>query len=270
MNKKVVSVDNAKMYEETKKKRRRRVKRALVVQITGLFLFIGILVMGGLYATSIYARINVVEFEGLNNVSKRELIKLMNVDYRDIIAGVDFTRLNEKILEHPLIETAKIEPSLNGIKVSVKEKDIIGCFVSSERNFPVTTTGDVVVYDKYKTAPCYGVMFYELITNQGNESLKLFTTSLAKMEDSFIRRIESVKQEANYNDYDRYSIQMRDGITIKVNAYTMVDKLVYYDQIIERIRSTYGNVTGTLHLDVGDRFEADVDLIKIEDEESEE
>ena len=204
-----------------------------------------------------------MQFEGLNVVTKGEIIEMLGINYRDIVAGVDFAELNKRILEHPLIETAKVEPTLEGVKISVKEKDIFGCFVSDEGNFPVTTTGDVVVYDERKIAPCYGLMFYDLKTDRGNESIKLFVTTLAKMDSKFLQRIEYVTQEPNYDDFDRYSIKMRDGITVKVNAYTMGEKITYYDQIIDRIRSTYGNITGTLHLDVGDRFEADVDLVEI-------
>lgn len=267
MSKKVVGLKNSESYDELRVKRRKKVKRAFIIQMVSLFLFLGVLITGTLYITSVYAKINVMEFEGLNTINKREIINLLDINYRDIVAGIDFAEVNKKILKHPLIETAKVEPTLEGIKISVKEKDILGCFISSERNFPVTTTGDVVVYAENKVAPCYGIMFYDLVTNRGNDSIKLFATSLAKMDKNFLQRIESVRQEPKYNDYDRYSIQMRDGITIKVNAYTMNEKIVYYDQIVDRIRSTYGDVTGTLHLDVGDKFEADVNLIKIEETE---
>lgn len=263
MSKKVVSINDSEKYEEVKQSRRKKANRALITHSTALFLFSCILITAALYLTSIYAKINVVQFEGLNVISKGEIIELLGINYRDIVAGTDFDELNKKIMRHPLIETAKIEPTLEGVKISVKEKEIFGCFISEQQNFPITKTGDLIDYGAKKVTPCYGITFYDLETDRGTDSIKMFVSSLAKMERSFLQRIEYIKQEPNFDDFDRYSIQMREGITVKVNAYTMSEKIGYYDQIIDRIRSTYGNITGTLHLDVGDRFEADVDLVEI-------
>ena len=269
MSKKVVSINDNENYEEVKLSRRKKANRALITHISALFLFSCILITACLYLTSIYAKINVMQFEGLNVISKGEIIELLDINYRDIVAGVNFDELNKKIKEHPLIETAKVEPTLEGIKITVKEKEILGCFVSEQQNFPITKTGDVIDYNQKKVTPCYGIMFYDLRTEHGTDSIKMFVTSLAKMERSFLQRIEYITQEPNYDDFDRYSIQMRDGIAVKVNAYTMSEKIGYYDQIIDRIHSTYGNITGTLHLDVGDRFEADVDLVEIRGQQAE-
>ena len=58
-----------------------------------------------------------------------------------------------------------------------------------------------------------------------------------------------------YGDINRFSLFLKDGNTINVNSYSMVNKLKYYQTMVDKVSSLYEGVKGTYHLDVGDYFE---------------
>ena len=83
----------------------------------------------------------------------------------------------------------------------------------------------------------------------------LFIESMMKLDPILINLIKEIHYEPLYGDNNRFSLFLQDGNTIKVNSYSMVEKLKYYQTMVDQVRQLSEGQCGTYYLDVGDYFE---------------
>ena len=103
---------------------------------------------------------------------------------------------------------------------------------------------------------CPGTIIYGLTEKTLKEPvLELFIESMMKLDPILINLIKEIHYEPLYGDNNRFSLFLQDGNTIKVNSYSMVEKLKYYQTMVDQVRQLSEGQCGTYYLDVGDYFE---------------
>ncbi len=120
----------------------------------------------------------------------------------------------------------------------------------------VLSDGKLVENNQSVKVTCQGTVIYGLTEETLEESiLSLFIQSMAELEPTFINLIKEIHYQPMYGDINRFSLFLKDGNTVNVNSYSMVNKLKYYQTMVDKVASLYEGVKGTYHLDVGDHFE---------------
>ena len=251
--KKVVSIEQYR--QKSKNKPKKRLKKKVKSFFFSLFI---ILIVGSIfYFTSSLSKLSVIYFEGLHSVSRSELIHLTGLTYQDYFLELDTEKIATDILKHPLITNVTVKKTgLNQLNIEVKEKDIIGC-VELDGGFRyVLSDGRLIANDQAINVTCQGTVIYGLTKETLKESiLSLFIQSMTKLDPILINLIKEIHYEPMYGDINRFSLFLKDGNTINVNSYSMVNKLKYYQTMVDKVSSLYEGVKGTYHLDVGDYFE---------------
>ena len=198
-----------------------------------------------------------IYFDGLNYVSRSELMKLTGLSYQDRFLTLDSQQIEENVLKHPLIIDATVKKKgFNQLFIEVQEKDVIGCVELDSGFRYVLSDGQLVEDNQSVKVTCQGTVIYGL-TNEAlkNSILTLFIQSVTKLDPIFVNLIKEISYEPMYGDVNRFSLFLKDGNTIKVNSYSMVNKLNYYQTMVDQVSKLYEGVKGTYHLDVGDHFE---------------
>ncbi len=198
-----------------------------------------------------------VYFEGLNYVSRSELMKLSGLSYQDRFLTLDTQQIAKDILKHPLITDVNVKKKgINQLSVEVQEKDVIGCVEMNGGFRYVLSDGQLVEEDQSVKVTCQGTVIYGLTEEAlKNSILSLFIQSVTKLDPIFVNLIKEIRYEPMYGDINRFSLFLKDGNTVNVNSYSMVNKLKYYQTMVDKVSSLYEGVKGTYHLDVGDHFE---------------
>ena len=148
-------------------------------------------------------------------------------------------------------ETLPENPAgLTAVPVEVKHALDMKCYGY------VLSDGRLIANDQAINVTCQGTVIYGLTKETLKESiLSLFIQSMTKLDPILINLIKEIHYEPMYGDNNRFSLFLKDGNTINVNSYSIVNKLKYYQTMVDKVSSLYEGVKGTYHLDVGDYFE---------------
>lgn len=245
--------------EQYRQKSNHRPKKRLKKKFKGFFfsLFIIVIVGSVFYFTSSISKLSMVYFEGLNYVSRSELMKLSGLSYQERFLTLDTQQIAQDILTHPLITDVHVKKKgINQLLVEVQEKDIIGCVEMDDGFRYVLSDGQLVEDDQAVKVSCQGTVIYGLTEEAlKNSILSLFIQSVTKLDPIFVTLIKEIHYEPMYGDINRFSLFLKDGNTVNVNSYSMVNKLKYYQTMVDKVSSLYEGIKGTYHLDVGDHFE---------------
>ena len=251
--KKVIQIENYRNH--TKNKPKKRLKKKIKSFFFSLFI---ILIVGSVfYFTSSMSKLSMIYFDGLNYVSRSQLIEMTGLSYQDYFWSLDIDKITESIAKHPLILDVKVKrEGLNRLSIDVKEKDVLGCAEIDKELRYILSDGKLIENTQSEPVVCQGTVLYGLTEDSVEESiLSLFIQSMTKLDSIFINLIKEIHYEPKYGDVNRFSLFLKDGNTVNVNSYSMGNKLKYYQTMVEQVESLYEDVKGTYHLDVGDYFE---------------
>lgn len=251
--KKVIQIE--KYRKHTKNKPKKRLKKKIKNFFFSLFI---ILIVGSVfYFTSSMSKLSMIYFDGLNYVSRSQLIEMTGLSYHDYFWSLDIDKITESIAKHPLILDVKVKrEGLNRLSIDVKEKDVLGCAEIDKELRYILSDGKLIENNQSEPVVCQGTVLYGLTEDSVEESiLSLFIQSMTKLDSIFINLIKEIHYEPKYGDVNRFSLFLKDGNTVNVNSYSMGNKLKYYQTMVEKVESLYQGTKGTYHLDVGDYFE---------------
>lgn len=213
----------------------------------------GVVLFGfGVWGTPV-GRIRTIQIEGQYVLSRQEILNQLAVDWKKSTFQWDLTDLEKQIKSDSLIESVEVHrKGLNGLKIEIKEKPLMGCLEINQDYYYVLETGEAITNQEAGT--CQGITFKGVETEEGLESLKMFVQFLDEMDPAITSLIKEVIYEPIYGDNNRFSLFLSDGNTVKVNTYTMMKKMAYYPMLLAQVHQVYGEVKGEFHLDVGDSF----------------
>ena len=116
--------------EDIQKNKQNKPKKRLKKRLNTFFfsLFVMGVIGGVFYFTSPLRKLSMVYFEGLNYVSRSEVLQLANLSYDDDYFKLKTKKIASQIQKHPLITKAVVtRVGLNELRILVEEKDVIGC-----------------------------------------------------------------------------------------------------------------------------------------------
>lgn len=211
--------------------------------------------VGTFYSHSSLSKIQSITFSGNTFLSKATVLELTGLSYDASVLSVRPSSMAKQIEAHPLVKTAKLSfKGLNEVVITIEEERVLGCVADDQRLKLLLPSGELVDSSVMNGQTCQGVFFYDMDNLPEDMNLLYLTTALNELSESFLALIDAVYYEPDLGDIYRFSIHLKDGNIIKVNTYTMAEKLSYYEELRQKVKATYGDVRGTFHLDVGDRF----------------
>lgn len=235
-------------------------KKMLPYFITGTVVLAMISVF---YFNSSLSKLNMISFEGNTFLSKGTILELTGLKYEHFVLSIRPTALAKQIENHPLVSRASVKLNgLNDLKIEVEEEQVLGCVSHSNGVSLLLSTGALVDESLAGGQACHGIFFYEVDHLPDEMNLIYLTNALSELGEEFLALIDSIYYEPDFGDQYRFSLHLKDGNVVKVNTYTMVEKLKYYPTLVKNVKATYGEVHGTFHLDVGDRFEVHESLLE--------
>ncbi len=247
------------MEQYRQKNKQNKPKKRLKKRLNTFFfsLFVMGVIGGVFYFTSPLRKLSMVYFEGLNYVSRSEVLQLANLSYDDDYFKLKTKKIASQIQKHPLITKAVVtRVGLNELRILVEEKDVIGCVDMGDGYQYVLSDGHLIEQSNTLDVVCPGTIIYGLTEKTLKEPvLGLFIESMMKLDPILINLIKEIHYEPLYGDNNRFSLFLQDGNTIKVNSYSMVEKLKYYQTMVDQVRQLSEGQCGTYYLDVGDYFE---------------
>ncbi|MDE5977166.1 MAG: FtsQ-type POTRA domain-containing protein [Turicibacter sp.] len=251
--KKVISLD--RYYHKNRNKPKKRLKK----KMQGFFFSLFIIMIVGVifYFTSPASKLSMIYFEGLNYVSRAELLALTGLSYDDYFLKLDTKKIEADILTHSLITDVMVKRiGFNQLRIEIKEKDIVGCVDLDGKLHYVLSDGELMTDDQMINETCRGIVIYGITNDALKESvLSLFIQSMTELDSTFVNLIKEIQYQPLYGDIHRFSLFLTDGNTINVNSYTMVNKLKYYQTMVNQVSNLGDSIKGIYHLDVGDYFE---------------
>lgn len=247
------------MEQYRQKENNHKPKKRLKKRIKAFFfsLFVMVIIGGVFYFTSPIRKLSMVYFEGLNYVSRSEILQMAKISYEDDFLKISPKKVASKLEEHPLIAKATVKRvGINELKIQIEEKDVVGCVDLDGGYQYVLSDGQLIENSDKLDVVCQGTIIYGLTEDMLNEPiLGLFIQSMMQLDPILINLVKEIHYEPMYGDTNRFSLFLKDGNTIKVNSYTMVEKLKYYQTMVDQVQRLSDRQCGTYYLDVGDYFE---------------
>jgi len=247
--KKVIEI--GKKSDLYKRKPPRRLKKKLRNFFFSVFIFIIILTI--FFFASPLSRLSVIYFSPLELINRSTLIELTGLTEDEPFWRLNLADIATDLETHPLVEKATVSRrGLNALSINIDEKHVMGCVEIEEDLLYVTSDGNTISKnDGVNSVICQDIIIYGLNESDLEEStLKLFVQALVEVNPTFISLIREITYEPKFGDINRFSLILKDGNTVKVNSYTMVERLNEYQSLIQG-----HDVTGILNLDVGLFFE---------------
>jgi len=238
------------------KKPPKRLRKKLKNFFFSLFIFLVVLII--FYFASPISQLSVIYFNQLNHISRSTLIELTGLTENERFITINLQEIEEKLKSHSLVEQASVmRKGINSLEIQVTEKQIMGCVDIEGEFMYVLNDGQTISESNEVNILCQGIMISGLTQTELDESiLSLFVSSLANVNPFFFSLIEAIEYEPKFGDVNRFSLFLKDGNTVIVNSYTMVDRLDLYQEYVEWISIKRGEgVNGTFNLDVGLFFE---------------
>ena len=220
-----------------------------------LFSFIIIIViLGVVYLATPLSRLGVVYFEGLNSLTRSDLISLIDIDEDELFLSIRLSEVQESIESHPVVSQANVRRAwMNRIHIEVIEHEVGACALVEGEMFHILTDGEVLHESVGMRANCDEMMIHGLTQEEVDAGvLGLFVRQLMRVDSEIRDLIQLIEHEPRYGDIYRFSLSMIDGNVVKVTTHTIHDYLNLYFEFVVELEP---GQTGTLHLDVGAFFE---------------
>lgn len=243
---KVVTLPHEEALAEVRP--RVRFKRAL-------FSFVVIIViLSVVYLTTPLSRLGVVYFEGLNALTRSDLISLIEIDEDELFLSIRLTEIQASIEAHPIVSQANVSRVwINRIRIEVIEHEVGACALVEGEMFHILTDGEMLHERVGMRANCDEMMIHGLTQGEVDAGVpELFVRQLMRVDPEIRALIQVIEHEPLYGDIYRFSLSMIDGNVVKVTTHTIHDYLNLYREIVLELEP---GQTGTLHLDVGGFFE---------------
>lgn len=207
-----------------------------------------------IYFASPVSRLSVIHFEGLYLLRRSDLVEKGGLRENAWVPSLFFNDVEAGILTHPLVENVSVRLSrMNQLHITVTENTVLGCANIKGNLYYILENGQTLREDEELIPVCRGLIIYGLTeASKENDVLRLFSESFRQLDPLFVSLIDHIEYEPRFGDEHRFSLSMRDGNIVKVNSYTMVERLYRYQTWISSLEE--GEI-GIFNFDVGNFFQ---------------
>ena len=248
---KVVTLPHEGMLLEERP--RVRFKRAL------FSFFVVIVIVIVVYVATPLSRLGVVYFDGLNTLTRSELISLIDIDEDELFLSIRLSEIQANVEEHPVVSQANVTRVLiNRILIEVIEYEVAVCAWVEGEMYHILTDGSLLHERVGMRANCDEMMIHGLTQNEVEAGVpSLFGRQLVRVDQEIRDLIQRIEHAPLYGDIYRFSLLMIDGNTVKITSHTMPEQLNLYQELLAEALNKgrlESGQTGILHLDVGNTF----------------
>ena len=237
-------IDLSKRDNLLKERPKTHIRRIFFSLTITLFILIVI------YFASSLSRLGFINFEGLDSLSRSEMISLIDLNGDELFISINLSEVRNNIETHPLIEDAFVSRTgINHLRIEIVEHIVAVCALIEEELFYVLSDGVLIREDDFLRGGCDEVIVYDLDAEViDNGVLSLFAGQLMNVDEEVRSLIQSIEYAPAYGDIHRFSLLMSDGNTAIVSSHTMPERLNLYHQFLSYIGE---GQTGTFRMDVG-------------------
>ena len=221
--------------------------------------FVVIVIMVVIYVTTPLSRLGVIYFEGLNTLTRSELVSLIDIDEDEFFLMIRLSEIQASIEEHPVVSQVVVTRVwLDRIRIEVIEHEVAACASVEGEMYHILTDGMLLHESVGMRVDCDEMMIHGLTQNEVDAGVpSLFVRQLIRVDPEIRELIQIIEHSPLYGDIHRFSLSMIDGNIVKVTSHTLPEQLNLYLRILESLGAFGGTdtgQTGTLHLDVGNTF----------------
>ena len=215
--------------------------------------FIVMVISSVVYVTTPLSRLGIVYFEGLNMLTRSELISLIDIDEDELFLSIRLSDIKDSIEEHPIVSQVNVVRAwINRIRIEVVEYEVAACALIEGEIFHILTDGVLLHENVGMRANCDEMMIHGLMESDMELDVPtLFVRQLMRVDPEIRDLIQMIEHAPLYGDIHRFSLSLIDGNTVKITSHTMPEYLNLYREFMVNIES---GRTGILHLDVGITF----------------
>jgi len=216
--------------------------------------FVVMVILSAVYMTTPLSRLGVVYFDGLNMLTRSDLISLIDINADELFLSIRLSDIRTSVEEHPMVKQVNVARSwINRIRIEVTEYEVAACALIEGEMFHILTDGVIFHENIGMRANCNKIMIHGVTQDELEEGvLSLFVRQLMRVDQEIRDLIQLIEHDPLYGDIHRFSLSLIDGNTVKTTSHTMADQLNLYLIIIANVEPER---TGILHLDVGPVFE---------------
>jgi len=221
--------------------------------------FIMIVILSVVYVATSHSRLGVVDFDGLNTLTRSELISLIDIGEDEFFLSIRLSEVQSSVEVHPVVSQANVTRVWpNRIRIEIIEHEVGACALVEGEMFHILTDGVLHHENAGMRANCDEMMIHGLTQYEVDAGVpSLFVRQLMRVDPEIRGLIQMIEHAPLYGDIYRFSLSMIDGNTVKVTSHTMLDYLNLYLVILEGLilEGFEPGQTGILHLDVGNFFD---------------
>lgn len=229
-----------------------RFKRAL------FSFFIVVVILVCLYLVTPLSRLGVIYFEGLNSITRSELISLINIDEDELFLSIHLPEVRNNIESHAVVYQAHVSRAwINRLRIEIIEYEVGACAVIDGSLFHILIDGTMLHESEGMRANCDEMMIHGLTQEEVEQEIpNLFVRQFMRVDPDVRSLVQVIEYDPRYGDRYRFSLLMLDGNVVKITTHTMAEELNLYPLFLEGLLLTEHEVgrTGVLHLDVGWMF----------------
>jgi len=221
--------------------------------------FVVIVIVMTIYLTTPLSRLGVVYFDGLNTLTRSELISLIEIDEDELFLSIRLSEVQANVEAHPVVRRAAVTRAwMNRIRIEVVEYEVVACALVEGEMYHILTDG-VLLHERVgMRANCDEMLIHGLTESEVAASVpSLFGRQLVRVDPEIRALIQMIEHAPLYGDIYRFSLLMIDGNTVKITSHTLPEQLNLYQELLAEALSRgmlEAGQTGVLHLDVGNTF----------------
>jgi len=213
--------------------------------------FIVTVIVSVFYVTTPLSRLGVVYFDGLNVLTRSELISLINIDEDELFLSIRLSEIQDRIEEHPVVSQVRVTRAwINRIRIEVIEYEVAACALVEGEVYHILTDGTLLHENVGMRANCGEMMIHGLTQTEVEADVpNLFVRQLMRVDQEIRDLIEMIEHAPLYGDIHRFSLSLIDGNTVKITSHTMPN---YFNSYLEMTAYCLApGQTGVIHIDVG-------------------
>lgn len=203
-----------------KKRKKKKLKRKMKIVFV---LFVLLLIVG--YFVSDFSRIQTIEIEGQQEISKEEILETISVHKGDIIFLVNTGHIEDEVAKMPFIKKVKVTKSVLGhVYIEIEEAQKVAYCVIDKTTYVIDELGNVSeTTDKNLIASLQAT---PRITNfKDLDLLKEFAKEYVKIPEIVKSQTSDILYDPQKADETRLKFLMDDGKILYLRIEDMADQL---------------------------------------------
>lgn len=191
----------------------------------------------GVYAFSPYTKVTALICTGNYYYTPQQIFQIADLSVNKRTFSVPESKIEKKLAENPLIESAEVSKDDQNINIHVNEKMIIGYYEEEGANYLVATTGERIKVEN--ETELRSLIHFPLMADLPKESIDALAKQVSEHPDKLTREIfEKIAEILPWQEsYDKNMLKLvlQDGNTVftSINSLFMISA---YPKVLDNLQ----------------------------------